>query len=83
MLSNYGKVGDEIRWTSAGGICTGIIEHIARDEATASPTIKADYYTVRLNRHGNAASIRLNSNMMKSLAVTNMTVHNQAMEAAQ
>lgn len=82
MLSNYGRVGDEIRWTSAGGICTGIIEHIARDQATADPIVKADYYTVRLHHQGNAC-VRLNSNMMKSLAVTNMTVYNQAMEAAQ
>jgi len=82
MLSNYGKVGDEIRWVSAGGICTGIIEHIARDEPTADPIVKADYYTVRLHHHGNSC-VRLNSNMMQCLAVTNMTVYNAAMERAE
>jgi hypothetical protein len=79
-LSNYGKVGDEIRWVSAAGVCTGIIERIDRDEPTADPVIKADYYTVRLHRHGNAG-VRLNSNMMKGLHVTNMTIYNAAMEA--
>lgn len=80
MLSNYGKVGDEIRWVSAGGVCTGIIERIDRDEPTADPAAKADYYTVRLHHHGNAG-VRLNSNMMQALAVTNMTIYNAAMEA--
>jgi hypothetical protein len=80
MLSNYGKVGHEIRWHSAAGTCTGIIERIDRDEPTADPKVKADYYMVRLHRHGNAG-VRLNSNMMKSLHVTNMTIYNAAMEA--
>ena len=80
MLSNYGKVGDEIRWVSAGGVCTGIIERIDRDQPTADPAINADYYMVRLHRRGNVG-VRLNSNMMKSLHVTNMTIYNAAMEA--
>ncbi len=78
MLSNYGEVGQKVRWNSAAGTQTGIIERVDRDKATADPVKNADYYLVR---HKDGRGSYLNSNMMKQLAVTNLSIYNQSMEA--